>query len=389
MDAEIDRIAIIDNPLSIHSIQKNDRTVPYPLHEMKVEVKEGKVFGIKFTYQNLLNGSYKADQLRMILAHLFGESGPNANRWVNLGSNLRKSLLAEQILILVFIQHSETFRDMDLTVPQVGTFEIPTPAKRQRTLVAIKPKPVINTRDLNEKSLFDVDFARRDHPFFKRVSVIATTSNSCLKCNWVPTKHKTFVKVSKPLHYSMDCMYVHIIKPNGSLITYQPNLSLRCIDISNYLNDPVGCIINITFVHYNYAPISKHMCIEIFTMDAPPASSIPMIDDRDAFCATSNGNEDELEDICTIGFKSSSVLLCPITYTPMKIPVRSLKCAHTFGFFDYDSFILFGKFKCPICTIPIEFDDLRKSRYLSELAELPDLLTSSSSSDETEIIELD
>lgn len=366
MDAEIERIAIIDNPLSIHSVHKNDRTVPYPLHEMRVNVKKGRVFGIKFTYQNLLNGSYKVNQLKMILAHLFGESGPNANRWVNLGSNLKKSLIAEQILILVFIRHSETFRDMDLSVPQVGTFEIPAPAKRQRTLVAIKPKPVRNTNDFNERMQFEADFKRKEHNFFKRISIIATTTNSCLKFKWLPTPHKTFIKISKSYNNALDCIYVYVAHSNGTSATYQPIYPLRCIDISQYVNDPIETMVNIICVHCEGVPAPKYMAIEVFTMGAPPASDVPMIDDRDVFCVNNN---DESEDICITEFKLSSLVLCPITYTRMSVPVRSVKCKHLLQFFDYDSFVSVGARKCPVCQIPIEFDHLCKSRYISELLE--------------------
>jgi len=65
-------------------------------------------------------------------------------------------------------------------------------------------------------------------------------------------------------------------------------------------------------------------------------------------------------------------LICPITKLKIETPVRSKQCNHL-QCFDLDSFVESNKasptWKCPVCFIHTQYDDLSVDEYFSQILE--------------------
>ncbi|KFD72308.1 hypothetical protein M514_11501 [Trichuris suis] len=157
-----------------------------------------------------------------------------------------------------------------------------------------------------------------------------------------------------------------------------PVVRAKLLDVTRcfYGRDGLPFPVNIVRVNWSSMDKRKFICSIRFvlerTMDAllTQLQARPMFSSKDILESLFNSDDGRANDDDIKLCSAETSLSCPITFTRMNIPCRSVKCRHL-DCFDARNLLLSNKeqieWLCPLCRSRLNFDDLRVDELLTNI----------------------
>uniref|UniRef100_A0A5S6QN77 SP-RING-type domain-containing protein n=1 Tax=Trichuris muris TaxID=70415 RepID=A0A5S6QN77_TRIMR len=156
-----------------------------------------------------------------------------------------------------------------------------------------------------------------------------------------------------------------------------PVVKGKLLDVTHCFYQSDGTPVEINYVRVMWSPADKRkfICSIRFVVERTLEALLAELQARPMFTSKdlleklfNSGDGDEDDDVMLCNVETS--LLCPITFTRINIPCRSVKCKHV-DCFDAKTFLLSNKCQiewlCPLCKSRISFNDLRIDSLLTDI----------------------